>query len=179
MNRSVPFSQKYLPILPPALTVKFYGYTYIVKNLYSSNYNAKVAELGENFVQQNVLAIHAIYMYVQSCTRSSMHTLVYSYILTRMYTKLTGTYYRIAGYFRGVQFSWIVNLYYFTGLIFADASTHAHYVLYVHNRTFFTGSIFTVRQSSTKTVKIGPLKNFLLYGNSVTILLSTISLHVM
>ena len=32
--------------------------------------------------------------------------------------------------FCGVQFSWIVNLYHFVGLIFADARIHAHYVLY-------------------------------------------------
>ena len=34
--------------------------------------------------------------------------------------------YRIAWNFRMVQFSWMVDLYHFTGLIFADACTHAH-----------------------------------------------------
>ena len=48
----------------------------------------------------------------------------------------------------------MVDLYHFTGLIFADARTHAHYVLY--NQTYFMGLIFAVRHSSTKTVKIGP-----------------------
>ena len=113
----------------------------------------------------NVSAIHAIYMYVQS-------------VLTYMYIKLTGTYYHIAGNFRGAQFSRMLDLYYFAGLIFADSSTHVHYVLYTIE-LFFIGLIFTVRQSPTKIVKNGPLENFLLYGNSVTILLSTTSLHMM
>ena len=45
--------------------------------------------------------------------------------------------YRIAGNFHGVQFSQMVNLDNFTGLIFTDASTHAHYVMY--NQAFFCG----------------------------------------
>ena len=53
----------------------------------------------------------------------------------------------IAGNFRGV------DLYHFAGLIFADARTHACYVLY--NQAYFA-----VRRSSTKTAKIGPLENF-------------------
>ena len=47
-------------------------------------------------------------------------------------------YYRMAGNFRRVQFSRMVNLY-----NFADVCTHAHYVLY--NRAYFTDLIFTVR----------------------------------
>ena len=63
----------------------------------------------------------------------------------------------IAGNFHGAQFPRMVHLYHFTGLIFADAHTHAHYVLY--NRAYFVGLIFTVRRLSTKIVKIGSLKN--------------------
>ena len=62
----------------------------------------------------------------------------------------------ITGNFRGFQFSRIDDLYHFMGLTFAD---HAHYILY--NCAYFMGLIFTVSQSSTK---IGPLKNFPLYG---------------
>ena len=50
----------------------------------------------------------------------------------------------------------MVDLYHFVGLIFADAHTHARYVLY--NRIYFVGLIFAVKQSSVKTVKIGPLE---------------------
>ena len=39
---------------------------------------------------------------------------------------------------------------------------HAHYV--PHNQAFFHVFNFAVRQSSVKTVEIGPLENFLLYG---------------
>ena len=49
-----------------------------------------------------------------------------------------------------VQFSWVGNPYHF---IFMDAHTHAHYALYS----------FVVSQLPPKTVKIGPLENFLLY----------------
>ena len=63
--------------------------------------------------------------------------------------------YRRAGNFHGVQFSQMVNLYYFTDLIFTDVRTHAHYVLY--SRAYFAGLIFAVRQSA---MKIGPLKKF-------------------
>ena len=62
--------------------------------------------------------------------------------------------YCIAGNVRGVQFSRMVDLYRFAGLIFVEPHTYAHYVLY--NRTYFTGLIFAVRQSSTKTVKLDP-----------------------
>ena len=54
----------------------------------------------------------------------------------------------------------MVNLHHFAGLIFADMRTHVHYV----QSSFLTGLIFMVRRSSTKTVKIGPLENFPLYG---------------
>ena len=64
--------------------------------------------------------------------------------------------YRIVGNFHGVQFSWMVNLYYFAGLIFTDASTHIHCVLY--SQAIFMGLIFAVRRSSTKTMKLYPLK---------------------
>ena len=67
--------------------------------------------------------------------------------------------YRIAGNFRGFQFSRVGDLYHFTGLIFADVHDHAHYTLY--NLSYFTGLIFAV---SLKTAKIGPLENFPLYG---------------
>ena len=62
----------------------------------------------------------------------------------------------------GGKFSWTVDLYHFTGSIFTDAHTHTHYVQC--NQIYFTGLIFTVRLSSTKTAKIGPLENFPLYG---------------
>ena len=54
------------------------------------------------------------------------------------------------------------QIYHFRGLIFSDVRTHSHYVLY--NRTYFAGLIFMVRRSSVKTVKIGPLESFPLYG---------------
>ena len=71
--------------------------------------------------------------------------------------------YRIVGNFRGVQFSRMVKLYHFAGLIFADSRAHAHYVLY--NPTYFVGLIFAARRSSAKTTKIGPHEIFLLYSN--------------
>ena len=58
----------------------------------------------------------------------------------------------------GVQFSWMVDLYHFARLIFGDAHTNAHYVLY--SPTYLVCLIFMVRQLSVKTSKIGPLKNF-------------------
>jgi hypothetical protein len=54
--------------------------------------------------------------------------------------------YRIARNFRGVQFLRMASLQNFRGLIFADASDHAHYTLY--NRTYF---IFVDSRLSTKT----------------------------
>jgi hypothetical protein len=73
-----------------------------------------------------------------------------------------GENYCIAGKFRGVQFSRMANLQSFCGLIFADASDHAHYTLY--NRTYFAGLIFADSRSSAKSTKIGPHENFPLYG---------------
>ena len=64
--------------------------------------------------------------------------------------------YHIEGNFLEVQFSWMVDLYYFAGSVFMDASTHAHYVLC--NRAVFASLILVVRRSSTKTTKIGPLE---------------------
>jgi hypothetical protein len=60
--------------------------------------------------------------------------------------------YRIAGNFRGVQFSWMANLQSFRGLIFTDASDHAHHIL--HNHTYFAGLIFADSRLSAKTTKI-------------------------
>ena len=73
--------------------------------------------------------------------------------------------YCIAGNFQGFQFSWIGDLYHFTCLIFTDVYDHAHYTLY--NRAHFMGLMFVVDRSSAKTTKIGPLKNFPLYGTAV------------
>ena len=64
----------------------------------------------------------------------------------------------------------MVDLYHFAGLIFTDACTHAHYVLY--NQTYFAGLIFAVRHSSAK---IGPHENFLLYGINCTVWLGEIA----
>ena len=50
----------------------------------------------------------------------------------------------------------MVDLYHFAGLIFVDTHIHNHYVLYY--QTYFAGLFFAVRQSSVKTVKVGPLK---------------------
>ena len=70
--------------------------------------------------------------------------------------------YRIAGNFRGVQFSWKASLQTFRDLIFADAHTRAHYILY--NRAYFAGLIFANSRLSAKTAKIGHHENFPLYG---------------
>ena len=70
--------------------------------------------------------------------------------------------YRIAGNFRGVQFSRKASLQSFRGLIFADARTHSHYTLY--NRAYFAGLIFADSSLSAKTAKIEPNKNFPLYS---------------
>ena len=51
--------------------------------------------------------------------------------------------YPIVRKFHRVQFSQMVNLYHFAGLIFTDVHTHAHYVLC--SPTYFTGLIFTAR----------------------------------
>jgi hypothetical protein len=71
--------------------------------------------------------------------------------------------YRIAGNFRGVQFSRMAGLQSFRGLIFADAGDHAHYTLY--NCIYFAGLIFADSRLSAKTTKIRPHENFLLYGS--------------
>jgi hypothetical protein len=71
--------------------------------------------------------------------------------------------YRIVGNFCGVQSSRMANLQSFCGLIFADASDHAHYTL--HNRTYFAGLIFADSRLSAKTANIRPHENFSLYGN--------------
>ena len=55
----------------------------------------------------------------------------------------------------------------FVDLIFADASTRAHYVLYI--QAFFVDLIFAVRRSSAKTARIGPLKNFPLYSRRIIV----------
>ena len=49
----------------------------------------------------------------------------------------------------------MVYLYHFVDLVFVDMHTIAHYVLY--KGTYFVGLTFTVRRSSAKTTKIGPL----------------------
>ena len=63
-----------------------------------------------------------------------------------------------------LEISRIVDLDYLAGLIFTDARTHAHYLLY--DQDHFADLIFTVIQQSAKTTKIGPLKNFLLHSMS-------------
>ena len=68
-------------------------------------------------------------------------------------------YYHIAGNFRRVQFSRMVELYCFTCLFFEDEYTHAHYVLY--NCVYFAGLLFAVRQSFTKNCKNWTPWNFL------------------
>ena len=50
----------------------------------------------------------------------------------------------------------MVDLYYFTALIFADADPCAHYVLYY--QAYFVGLIFVVRRSSSKLRKLDPSK---------------------
>ena len=52
-----------------------------------------------------------------------------------------------------VQFSRMVDLYHFMGLIFIDMCTHTHYVLY--NRVYFTGLICTV---GSHLWKLDPLR---------------------
>ena len=67
--------------------------------------------------------------------------------------------YRIAGNFRWIQFSQMVDLDYFTGLIFTDVSINS-YPLCTVQSSFFVDLIFVVRGSSVKTAKNGPLENF-------------------
>ena len=84
-----------------------------------------------------------------------------SRILSRVFSLVK---YRIAGNFRGVQFSRKASLQNFRGLIFADARVHAYYTLY--NRAYFADLIFADSSSSAKTAKIGSHENFPLYGRS-------------
>ena len=52
-------------------------------------------------------------------------------------------------------------------LKFRDSNfTDARYciIVYIHKRAYFVGLIFAVCESTVKTAKIGPLKNFPLYG---------------
>ena len=49
--------------------------------------------------------------------------------------------YCMAGNFYGVSFLWMVDLYYFQGLIFADGRTHAHCV-YTVQLSLFRGFNF-------------------------------------
>ena len=62
------------------------------------------------------------------------------------------------------KFSYMVGLYHFAGLI--DMHTHTFYALY--NQAYFHGFNFTIRRSSAKTAKIGPLENFPLYSIYIT-----------
>ncbi len=78
--------------------------------------------------------------------------------------------YRIAGNFRGVQFSKMASLQSFPSLIFVDSCDHAHYILY--NRTCFVGLIFADSRLSAKTMKIGSYENFLLYGTLDSLMIS-------
>ena len=65
--------------------------------------------------------------------------------------------YRIAGNFRGVQFSRKASLQTFRGLIFADSHTHAHYTL--HNHAYFAGLSFTLIVAyPRKLQKLDPTK---------------------
>ena len=71
---------------------------------------------------------------------------------------LKAIYACIAEEFCGIQFSLMINLYHFVGLIFVDMHSPSHCVLY--NRAYFTGLIFAVRQLSAKTVKIWTPQKF-------------------
>ena len=55
---------------------------------------------------------------------------------------LKAIYACIAEEFCGIQFSLMINLYHFVGLIFTDMHSPSHCVLY--NRAYFTGLIFAV-----------------------------------
>ena len=75
--------------------------------------------------------------------------------------------YRIAGNFRGVQFSWIGDLLTFRVFIFADASNHAITCTCTYIQAYFTVLIFAVERLTAKNAKNGPLENFPLYSASV------------
>ncbi len=93
-------------------------------------------------------------------TRHVKHETI-EHALRALLCKITHKY-RIAGNFRGVQFSQMANLQGFCSLIFADTCDHAHYTL--HNRTYFAGLLFVDSCLSVKTAKIRPYENFPLYG---------------
>ena len=61
--------------------------------------------------------------------------------------------YCIVGNFRGIRYSWMGDLYHFTGWIFADAHIHTHYALYN-----WACLIFVVSQLSAKTENWTPQK---------------------
>ena len=67
-------------------------------------------------------------------------------------SKLHSVLYRIAGIFHGARFSWMVDLYHFTDLIFMDAHTHAHYILY--NQAYFMGLIIHENRENWTPSKI-------------------------
>ena len=65
------------------------------------------------------------------------------------------------GNFRGVQFLQMGDLVTFRSSIFAD--THDHAITSMYKCTYSVGLIFTIHESTVKTVKavkIGPLENF-------------------
>ena len=64
--------------------------------------------------------------------KSSMDTI--GMALDQVYT-IQQLLYMYSGKFCRVQFSWMLDLDHFTGLIFMDACTHTHYAL--HNRAYF------------------------------------------
>jgi hypothetical protein len=74
--------------------------------------------------------------------------------------------YRIAGNFRGIQFSRMVSLQSFLRFNFHGCERSCPFTLYMYmyNHTYFTGLIFADSRLSTKTAKIGPHENFPLYG---------------
>ena len=68
--------------------------------------------------------------------------------------------------FLRVQFSWMGDRITFCSSIFADV--HYHAITSTHKHAYFVGLIFTVHESTVKTMEIGShLENFLLYGNLV------------
>ena len=51
----------------------------------------------------------------------------------------------------------------FHSSVFVDA--HDHAITAMYKRAYFVGLSFAVHESTVKTVKIGPLENFPLYGS--------------
>ena len=70
--------------------------------------------------------------------------------------------YYIAGDFWGVHFSRIGDLLTFYGSNFTDAHNCAN--THIMQTCLFVGLIFVVRESTMKSAKIGPLKNYPLYS---------------